>query len=150
MKTAKILAALGLLSLCLWPGLLAGAEISPYGNPWRLVTVGRVAVLAEVVQSPEKVFLGLSHRRELPEGRGMLFIMPGVEQQIFCMRGMRFPLDFLWIAYGRVVGLEKNIPTQFPGDLVSPRPVNYVLEVPGGFCNRHGIKVGDPVKWSEP
>jgi len=147
MKPPKLLAALWLLSLCLWPGLLAGEEFSEYGNPWRLVTVGRVAVKAEVVRSPERLFLGLSHRKELPEGRGMLFIMPALEKQIFCMRGMQFPLDLLWIAYGRVAGLEKNVSPQFSGNLVSPQPVNYILEVPGGFSDRHGIKVGDPVKW---
>lgn len=147
MKTPKILAALWLLHLFCCPGLLAGAELSEYGNSWRLVTVGRVAVKAEVVRSPEKLFLGLSHRQELPEGRGMLFIMPALEKQIFCMRGMQFPLDFLWIAQGRVVGLEKNVSPQFSGNLVSPQPVNYILEVPGGFSDRHGIQVGAPVSW---
>ena len=147
MKTSKILAALWLLHLCLWPGLTAAEELSEYGNPYRWVNVGRVAVKAEVVQSPQKVYLGLGYRPELPEGRGMLFIMPALEEQVFCMRGMRFPLDLLWIAHGRVAGLEKNVSPQFSGNLVSPQPVNYVLEAPGGFCDRYGIKVGDPVSW---
>jgi uncharacterized membrane protein (UPF0127 family) len=41
------------------------------------------------------LYLGLSHRRDLPDGRGMLFIMPALEVQTFCMRGMQFPLDIL-------------------------------------------------------
>lgn len=127
--------------------MATGEELSEYGNPLVQVTVGQVAVQAEVVRSPGKVYLGLGYRKELPEGRGMLFFMSLVEPQIFCMRGMKFPIDIIWIVAGKIVGLEKNVSPQFPGNLCSPRPVNYVLEVPGGFCDHSGIKVGDPVKW---
>jgi uncharacterized membrane protein (UPF0127 family) len=148
MKPRKILAALWLLfCLCLWPGLLAGVEVSEYGNPFAWVTVGQVGVKAEVVRSPGKVYLGLGRRQELPEGRGMLFIMPRMEVQNFCMRGMQFPIDIIWITQGKIVGVEKNVSPKFTGTHCSPEPVNYVLEVPGGFADRHGIKVGDPVSW---
>ena len=147
MRPRKLLAILWLLSLCLWPGLLAGVEVSEYGNPFAWVTVGQVGVKAEVVRSPGKVYLGLGHRRELPEGRGMLFIMPRMEVQNFCMRGMQFPLDIIWITKGKAVGMEKNVSPKFAGTLCSPEPVNNVLEVPGGFADRYGIKVGAPVSW---
>jgi uncharacterized membrane protein (UPF0127 family) len=146
MKPRRILAGLWLLlHLCLWPGMAAGEDLSEYGNPFVRVTVGGVAVQAEVVKSSGKVYLGLGYRKELPEGRGMLFFMPQVEPQNFCMRGMKFPLDIIWIVAGKIVGLEKNVSPQFTGNLCSPQPVNYVLEVPGGFCDRNGIKVGDAV-----
>ena len=44
-------------------------------------------------------------------------------------------------------GITRNVPPTFPGDLTSPAPVNQVLEVPGGFADRHGIKAGDRVRW---
>jgi uncharacterized protein len=128
-------------------GLTGGQEVSEQGNPWVWVSIGKVKVKAETVSTPEKLYQGLSQRRELAEGRGMLFLMPAVEVQTFCMRGMRFPLDFLWIVAGRVAGLTPNVPATFPGELSSPAAVNYVLEVPGGFADKYGIKVGDPVKW---
>ena len=109
--------------------------------------MGKVTVQAEAVRTPERLYLGLSHRKELPEGRGMLFFMPEKEVQTFCMRGMRIPLDLIWISDGRVAGLTRNVPATFPGDLISPAPVSHVLEVPGGFADRHGIKAGDPVRW---
>jgi uncharacterized protein len=150
MKLLKRSLGVGLiLAPCLWMLLLGpagGEERSAYGNAILWVTVGRVKVEAEVVNTPEKRYLGLSHRRELPEGRGMLFLMPEVEIQNFCMRGMEFPLDFIWIVQGKIVGLEKQVPPNFTGTLSSPEPVNYVLEVPGGFADRYGIKVGDEVK----
>jgi uncharacterized membrane protein (UPF0127 family) len=128
-------------------GPSAAAPMSPAGNPLLWVSVGRVKVQAEVVSSPEKRYLGLSHRPALKEGQGMLFWMPKTEIQHFCMRGMEFPLDFIWIGRGRVVGLAKQVPATYPGTLSSPEPVNYVLEVPAGFADYYGIRVGDKVKW---
>ena len=128
-------------------GQAGGQEVSEHGNPWVRVTVGKVTVQAEAVRTPERLYLGLSYRTELPEGRGMLFFMPNQEVQTFCMRGMRLPLDLIWISAGRVAGITRNVPPTFPGDLTSPAPVNQVLEVPGGFADRHGIKAGDPVRW---
>jgi len=127
-----------------WAG---GQEVSEHGNPWVWVAVGPVTVQAEAVRSPERLYLGLSYRGELPEGRGMLFYMPNKQVQTFCMRGMRFPLDLIWISEGRVAGLTRNVPPTFPGELTSPAPVTQVLEVPGGFADRSGIKVGDQVRW---
>jgi uncharacterized membrane protein (UPF0127 family) len=124
-----------------------GQGVSEQGNPWVRVNLGKVTVQAEVVQTPERLYLGLSYRTALPEGRGMLFLMAQKEKQIFCMRGMRLPLDFIWISDGRVAGVTRNVPATFPGDLISPAPVTQVLEVPGGFADRHGIKTGDRVTW---
>lgn len=142
-----LLPLLALWCLCLGPGLLGSAEVSEDGNPLVWVTVGQVGVKAEVVRTPGKLFLGLGYRQELPEGRGMLFLMPRRESQNFCMRGMKFAIDILWIDRGKLVGLEKNVSPQFPGNLTSPQPVKYVLEVPGGFADRYQVKVGAPVRW---
>jgi uncharacterized membrane protein (UPF0127 family) len=128
-------------------GTAAAQGVSAAGNPWVRVSFGTVTVKAEAVKSPERLYLGLSYRQELPEGRGMLFIMPETEVQTFCMRGMRLALDFIWIRDGRVVGVTPNVPATFPGDLVSSAPASHVLEVPAGFAGRHGIKAGDPVRW---
>jgi uncharacterized membrane protein (UPF0127 family) len=146
MKPRKILLLL-LLAVFLLPGPLRGEEYSAYGNPVTTVTLGGVKVKAEVVSTPEKLYLGLGNRKELPQGKGMLFVMPHLEVQVFCMRGMQFPLDLIWLRSGQVVGLALNISPNFPGDIISPVPVKYVLEVPAGFCERRSIKVGTPVSW---
>jgi hypothetical protein len=143
-----LLALLILLVLALVSAASTREDLSEYGNPITWVKVGQVKVRAEVVMSPEKLYLGLGRRQGLPEGRGMLFIMPTLMIQEFCMRDMRFRIDIIWVVSGRVAGLTRNIPYEdqracYP----SPEPVNYVLEVPGGFCERHGIKVGDQVSW---
>jgi uncharacterized membrane protein (UPF0127 family) len=136
-----------LLAALLLAGWARGQEVSEQGNPWVWVSLGEVKVKAEAVSTPERLYQGLSDRRELTEGRGMLFFMPEIAVQSFCMRRMRLALDFIWIVDGRVAGITKNIPATFPGELTSPTPVNYVLEVPAGFADRYGIKAGDRVKW---
>jgi len=155
MKRRKILIFLGwliLLNGLVRPAALPAGEnrlgCSEYGNPFTWMTIGKTKVKAEVVNSPEKIYLGLGKRPELPEGRGMLFVMPQREIQEFCMRDMRVPLDFIWLTSGRVAGLTKNVtPQDQQATYKSPVPVNYVLEVPAGFCDRHGIKVGDKAIW---
>jgi uncharacterized membrane protein (UPF0127 family) len=134
---------------------LAGAievieELSGYGNPLMPVQIKGVTVVAEVVASPEKLYLGLSHREGLAPGRGMLFIMPTPEIQQFCMRGMRFAIDIIWIGEGRVVGCETNIAADDPRTLTSPAPVKYVLEVPAGFCDTHRLASDDQVTFIRP
>jgi uncharacterized membrane protein (UPF0127 family) len=143
-RIAGMMAGLLLAALA---GMAGGQEVSEYGNPWVWVKVGQVTVKAEAVRTQAQLYLGLSHRRELPEGRGMLFFMPEKEMQTFCMRGMRFPLDFIWISEGRVVGLTRQVPPTFSGALTSPKPTNFVLEVPGGFTVKYGVKIGDRVQW---
>jgi uncharacterized protein len=140
--------------LAVWLGLAllaAGAggaeELSRYGNPFLWVTMGPVKVKAEVVKTQEKLYMGLSYRDALPTGQGMLFFMPRVEVQNFCMRDMQFSLDFIWIVQGKIVGVEKQVPPTFTGTISSPGPVNYVLEVPGGFVDSYGVKVGNEVSW---
>ncbi len=153
MQTNKRLLLVGFLlltlaALCFPLAALTGADRSEYGNPFTWIQLGQVKVKAEVVYSPEKLYLGLGRRPSLPEGRGMLFVMPARVIQEFCMRDMRFPIDFIWLVPGRVAGITKNAPFEDQqACYASPEPVNYVLEVPAGFCDRHGLKVGDTATW---
>jgi uncharacterized protein len=127
-----------------------GQEFSEAGNLLTNLTIGGVPVTAEVVSTPEKLYLGLGQRQSLPDGRGMLFLMQTAALQTFCMRDMHFAIDIIWIANGKVAGIEAKLSPSFQGIVTSPVPVRLVLEVPGGFAERHGIKVGDPVSLQLP
>ncbi len=154
MKTVRLLLAVFFLLLCCLPGSprgqTQGQKISEYGNPLVRLAVRDVPLVVEVVSTPEKLYLGLSHRPGLPEGRGMLFLMGSLDRHVFCMRDMHFPIDIIWIADGRVAGVHENLSPRDPGGFQAPTPVSWVLEVPAGFARRHGIKVGDPVAPEEP
>jgi uncharacterized membrane protein (UPF0127 family) len=127
-----------------------GQEFSEAGNLLTNLTIGDVPVTAEVVSTPQKLYLGLGHRKGLPEDKGMLFLMNTPALQTFCMRDMLFPIDIIWITNGKVAGVEAKLSPSFKGIVTSPVPVRLVLEVPGGFAERHGIKVGDPVRLQLP
>ena len=81
----------------------------------------------------------------------MLFVFDEERIPGFTMRGMRFPLDFLWIsADRRVVDVTEDVPAPAaPGDELSgirpSEPVLYVLEVNAGVVREVGVAVGDDV-----
>lgn len=141
----KLLFLIVFIVTSLLSGPVRGQEFSQYGNPLTTLTVKDAPVQVEVVSTRKKLYLGLSHRKELPEGRGMLFVMGSTRRHPFCMRDMRFSIDVIWIADGKVAGLHKQLSPSYQGNFRPPVPVPLVLEVPGGFADRHGFKVGDPV-----
>lgn len=63
------------------------------------------------------------------------------------MKGMTFPIDIVWINKGIIIGIEHNVPIPTSGDDPLPTyrstdPVDTVLEVAGGFTDRHNIQIG--------
>ena len=89
---------------------------------------------------------GLMFRKELPEGRGMLFDF-GVDQDIaMWMKNTLIPLDMLFIrADGRIAHIAENTEPLSTKIIRSGGPVRAVLEVAGGTAKKLGIAVGDRV-----
>jgi uncharacterized membrane protein (UPF0127 family) len=104
---------------------------------------GRHAVDVEVAATPEMRERGLMWRKELADGKGMLFVFPMEEEHSFWMRNTLIPLDMIFIdGKGAIVGIVQNAP---PRTLVSRSvgaPSKYVLEVPGGWSARVGLQAG--------
>jgi uncharacterized membrane protein (UPF0127 family) len=121
-----------------WAGNLSAAD-----NPIISLRLNKTVVRAEVVFTPEKLYLGLGGRQQLPPGSGMLFIMPNLEVQEFCMRGMLIPIDIIWLAQDRVIGFHQNLSPKDSGYFKSPGPADLVLEVPAGFVASAGLRIGD-------
>ena len=104
---------------------------------------------AEIVDTPTKRSRGLSGRENLGKNEGMLFLFESAGYQSFWMRGMKIPIDIIWIKENKDVGFEKNVQTE-PGvrtaslkRYTSPAAVEKVLEVPAGTVERLGIQVGE-------
>lgn len=111
----------------------------------------------ELATTPQQSERGLGYRDALAPDAGMLFDLGNTRTQAFWMKGMRFALDFVWIAGDkRVVAVTADVPPQ-PGApdtelrlYSSPQPVRYVLEINSGAGVRLGIDTGTQLSFDTP
>jgi uncharacterized membrane protein (UPF0127 family) len=108
---------------------------------------GTHPVDVEVAASDEATTRGMMWRARLDEGKGMLFIFPDEKVRAFWMRNTLVPLDMLFIgADKKIVGIvEQAVPQTLTSRSVGV-PSKYVLEVPGGWSAKSGVKSGSPVE----
>ena len=106
-----------------------------------------VRVTVELALKPEERQRGLMYRRDLGANAGMLFVFPQSADHSFWMKNTPLPLDMIFIGEDlRIAGIVANT---VPFALVSRSigvPSRYVLEVNGGFAERHGLQRGDRVE----
>ena len=113
-----------------------------------------LVIRAEPARTGEERAQGLSGHAPLSNDGGMLFFLGEERVPAFTMRGMLFPLDFVWISSDlHVVDLTENVPhPAAPGEALSGirpvAPVLYVLEVSAGVIAEFGIEVGDEVRFA--
>ncbi|MEK7183354.1 MAG: DUF192 domain-containing protein [Patescibacteria group bacterium] len=113
-----------------------------------IVTANDVALAVRVADSPWERTRGLSGlEAEDVKAQGMLFVFPDSEVQDFWMKGMKLDLDVVWIAEGKVVGVDRGVPAPKPGEepermTSKPIPVDMVLELPAGYANQFDINPG--------
>lgn len=165
MKFVRIFSVSILVVAAFAGGVLAGASVlggvrsevsenerERSGNLAALVSFNEARVVAEVAEDRAARALGLSGRSALPEGRGMFFVFDAPGRYGIWMRGMRFPIDIVWIRDGRVVDTAANAPVPASGSPESSLPVyepreaaSHILEVPAGFLQKNHIAVGSLV-----
>lgn len=93
--------------------------------------------------------LGLMNRKSMDENQGMLFIFPDVQVRSFWMRNTIIPLDMIFIDDSKtVLNIAKNTTPYADVSYPSMGPAKYVVEVNGGFCDRHNITPGAIVNWA--
>ena len=100
----------------------------------------------EVADTDAKRERGLMFRKDLPEGRGMVFLFDEEGEHTFWMKDTLIPLDLIFVdSAGRVTGIV----AQARPLTLQPRsggPSRIVLEVPGGWAAAHGVRVGDRMR----
>lgn len=108
----------------------------------------------EVARTDEGRERGLMFRDALGDHEGMLFPFDVPRRYGFWMKDVRIALDIIWLdAAGRIVWMEPNAqpcagescPMYWPG-----KKASFVLEVAGGFVERHGVAIGDTVRITLP
>jgi uncharacterized protein len=141
-----------LLGALLPPAALAMLIAAGCARDPRLAIIGsegaRVSVRVEIADTNNQRELGLMFRRHLDEEAGMLFVFPGPAKQVFWMKNTYLPLDMVFAdTDARIVGIVANAEPQSEAQLTVDAPAQYVLEVNGGFCSRHGVAAGDRLKF---
>jgi hypothetical protein len=116
--------------------------------PQGWITIEGQRVALEIAQTPEQHSRGLGERDALGWDRGMLFLYDESGFPRFWMKGMRFDIDIVWIHGDRVVDISHRV-AHVPGEsgpIVAPRNLtDRVLEVPAGYAQSHGWRVGQRV-----
>jgi len=102
----------------------------------------------EIADTPVKRRMGLSKRAFLPQGRGMFFDKAGA----YWMKDVNFPLDILFLDKQGAVLERQHMPQVQEPDPLKPLYVStsekaaHALELPAGWCTKHGVQVGDTVR----
>ena len=131
-------------------GSSADADFSTSELTGGHVKIKGISISVMIADEPLEHWKGLSDREAIGAKEGMLFIFKEKQEHIFVMRRMHFPLDIIFIQDNKIVKIFHNLPPEGNNPLNSYSsfyPVNYVLEVNGGFAATHKIKEGDEVEF---
>ena len=100
----------------------------------------------EVATTEEEKRTGLMYRKELPDGRGMLFDFSPEQEVSMWMKNTFIPLDMIFIrADGRILRIAEDTVPQSTKIISSRGLAKGVLEVIAGTARKYGIAPGDRV-----
>ncbi len=122
---------------------------SVQGVSLKKLKVGNATFKVEVAEDHISRSQGLSGRENLPEDHGMIFVFENSRYHTFWMKGMKFPLDFIWIRNNEVVEVTENVQplaSPLPQQIIRPpQAVDSVLEINAGEAAEKSIRIGDNV-----
>ena len=116
-------------------------------QPLEIVTKSGVRMFSvEIAKTDEERATGLMYRKELADGRGMLFDFTPEQQVSMWMKNTFVSLDMIFIGGdGRVLRIAENTEPQSLRIISSGGPARAVLEVVAGTAKKYGIAPGDQV-----
>src|ERR1700724_217049 len=142
------------LRLCVWLMVIAalGAFASPDARaasiqPLEIVTKSGVQVFSvEMATTEQEKETGLMYRKELADGKGMLFDFTPEQEVSMWMKNTYIPLDMIFIrADGRILRIAENTEPLSTKIIPSRGLAKGVLEVIAGTAKKKGIAPGDRV-----
>ena len=136
-----------ILAICAVLSILSVPADAAELQTLEIVTKSGVHVFTvEVVKTEQERATGLMYRRELPEGRGMLFDFEREGPISMWMKNTYVSLDMIFIrADGRIARIAENTTPQSLEVIGVREPVLAVLELAGGTTRKLGIRPGDVV-----
>jgi uncharacterized membrane protein (UPF0127 family) len=124
-----------------------GAARAASFQPLEIVTQSGVQVFSvEMATTEEEKTTGLMYRKELADGKGMLFDFSPEQQVSMWMKNTYISLDMIFIrADGRILRIAENTEPLSTKIIASGGLAKGVLEVIAGTAQKYGIKPGDRV-----
>src|SRR5215831_7057474 len=126
--------------------VLVAAPARPAGQQTLEIAskTGVHAFSVEIADTDAEREKGLMFRKELPEGRGMLFDFKHEQEVGFWMQNTYVSLDMIFIrGDGRILRIAENTEPLSTRIIPSNGPVRAVLEVVAGTARKYGIEAGD-------
>ena len=136
------------IAFALFALLLAAGPVRPTGLQTLEIAskTGVHAFTVELADNDAEREKGLMYRKELPEGRGMLFDFHQEAPVGFWMENTYISLDMIFIrGDGSILRIAENTEPLSTRIIPSGGPVRAVLEVIGGTARKMGIAPGDRV-----
>src|SRR5580765_111697 len=126
----------------LFGGLAGQPALAATFQPLEIATKSGVHVFSvEMATTEEEKTTGLMYRKELPDGKGMLFDFSPEQQVSMWMKNTYIPLDMIFIrADGRILRIAENTEPLSTKIISSGGPAKAVLEVIGGTAQKYGIQ----------
>jgi hypothetical protein len=137
------IAMAAVIALC---GFTAGARAANI-EPLEIVTKTGVQVFSvEIATTEQEKETGLMYRKELADGKGMLFDFTPEQQVAMWMKNTYISLDMIFIrADGRILRIAENTEPLSTNIIASGGLAKGVLEVIAGTAQKYGIAPGDRV-----
>jgi uncharacterized membrane protein (UPF0127 family) len=112
-----------------------------------IVTKSGVQVFSiEMATTEQEKETGLMHRKEVPDGKGMLFDFSPPQEVSMWMKNTYVSLDMIFIrADGRILRIAENTEPMSTRIISSQGLAKGVLEVVAGTARKYGIEPGDRV-----
>jgi uncharacterized membrane protein (UPF0127 family) len=116
-------------------------------QPLEIVTKNGVQVFSvEMATTEQEKQTGLMYRKELADGKGMLFDFNPEQEVSMWMKNTYVSLDMIFIrADGRILRIAENTEPMSTKIISSQGPARAVLEVVAGTAQKYGIRPGDRV-----
>lgn len=105
-------------------------------------------IVVEIADTDSSRTRGLMQRPSMEENTGMLFVFPTSDYQSFWMANTQMSLDMLFVdTDSTVVEIHKYTRPLSDENIGGSRLSRFVVEVPAGYTDTHGIVEGDQIRW---
>jgi uncharacterized membrane protein (UPF0127 family) len=158
LNSKKWLATSGLVLLVFICANLSAMSVRANAKMPVVRIAGKNVVKLEVAATDREIERGLMYRQSMPEDCGMVFLFHPPRAVKFWMYHTLISLDMCFVQSGKIVKIFHNVPpcrsensTDCP---TYPEReallATEVIELNGGYAERHGIKEGDDVVFELP